>query len=114
MLRNERTGDKEGSHKGFGFVEFAAASDAADAVDNMHLNKLAGRVLKVNLARPLKGQQQLGTFRAGALLPLPPIFISLAADQCMHSMGGRSVVGGAFQTAQRRTTGYRSRGMSYV
>eukprot|EP00899_Mesostigma_viride_P016096 jgi/Mesvir1/24488/Mv21843-RA.1 len=41
-------------HRGFGFVEFVEAEDAAAAMDNMHNAELFGRVLKVNLAQPLK------------------------------------------------------------
>eukprot|EP00053_Salpingoeca_punica_P005631 m.55638 g.55638 ORF g.55638 m.55638 type:complete len:346 (-) comp13328_c0_seq1:159-1196(-) len=38
-------------HKGFAFVEFETAADAAAAVDNMNETELFGRTLKVNLAR---------------------------------------------------------------
>lgn len=31
-------------HRGFGFVTFSQNADALDAVDNMHLNELNGRV----------------------------------------------------------------------
>jgi peptidyl-prolyl isomerase E (cyclophilin E) len=41
-------------NKGFGFVEFAEESDAADALENMNNSELYGRVLKVTLARPQK------------------------------------------------------------
>eukprot|EP00041_Stephanoeca_diplocostata_P012811 m.215543 g.215543 ORF g.215543 m.215543 type:complete len:329 (-) comp19101_c0_seq2:389-1375(-) len=41
------------SHRGFAFVEFELAEDAAAAVDNMHESELYGRTLKVNYARPL-------------------------------------------------------------
>lgn len=44
----------DGKHKGFGFVTFASAGDAQDAIDNMDLNELKGKVIRVNLARPLK------------------------------------------------------------
>jgi peptidyl-prolyl isomerase E (cyclophilin E) len=43
-----------GKHRGFGFVQFEAAEDAADAVDNMHGAELYGRALKVNYAQPAK------------------------------------------------------------
>jgi len=39
-------------HRGFGFVTFASSADAHDAIDNMDMNELKGKVLKVNLARP--------------------------------------------------------------
>ncbi|KAF8178243.1 hypothetical protein BJ912DRAFT_1056448 [Pholiota molesta] len=41
-------------HRGFAFVTFSSAADAQDAIDNMDMNELQGRVLKVNLARPMK------------------------------------------------------------
>jgi RNA recognition motif-containing protein len=66
-------------HRGFGFIEFAEQSDALDAIDNMHLNELNGRVLKVNLSRPLKGQQQMGTNRAGEISPWSPLIFCLSA-----------------------------------
>ncbi|GAA5983442.1 hypothetical protein JCM11641_007850 [Rhodosporidiobolus odoratus] len=54
--------DKSKKHRGFAFVTFAEAEAALDAIDNMHLNVLPGitnrgRVLKVNKAKPQKGQQ---------------------------------------------------------
>ncbi|KAI5123362.1 hypothetical protein M0805_001783 [Coniferiporia weirii] len=39
-------------HRGFAFVTYTSAGDAQDAIDNMDLNELRGRVLRVNLARP--------------------------------------------------------------
>ena len=47
---------KAGKGRGFGFVEFAEAEDAAEAIDNMHNAELYGRVLNVNSAAPLKGK----------------------------------------------------------
>ena len=44
----------EEKHKGYGFVTFASPADAQDAIDNMDLNELHGKVLRVNLARPSK------------------------------------------------------------
>ena len=44
----------EPRHRGFGFVTYTSAGDAQDAIDNMDLNELRGRVLRVNLARPQK------------------------------------------------------------
>ncbi|GBC05458.1 hypothetical protein RclHR1_06230018 [Rhizophagus clarus] len=41
-------------HRGFGFVEFEEASDAQAAIDNMNLSELYGKVIKVNLARPIR------------------------------------------------------------
>ncbi|CAI2176936.1 16441_t:CDS:2 [Funneliformis geosporum] len=41
-------------HRGFGFVEFEEACDAQAAIDNMNLSELYGKVVKVNLARPIR------------------------------------------------------------
>ena len=41
-------------HRGFAFVTYTAPGDAQDAIDNMDMNELRGRVLRVNLARPQK------------------------------------------------------------
>ena len=59
--------DKEGKHRGFAFVTYGSSADAQDAIDNMDLNEILGRVIKVNLARPMKGPVQLGGNRAGGL-----------------------------------------------
>jgi peptidyl-prolyl isomerase E (cyclophilin E) len=48
-------------------VTFASSADAQDAIDNMDLNEMGGKVLKVNLARPMKGQLQAGGNRASEL-----------------------------------------------
>lgn len=53
-------------HRGFAFVTYSSSGDAQDAIDNMDLNELRGRVLKVNLARPMKGPSQMSGNRAGA------------------------------------------------
>ncbi|KAM3580814.1 Peptidyl-prolyl cis-trans isomerase cyp10 [Umbelopsis sp. WA50703] len=39
-------------HRGFGFVEFEEKEDCLEAIDNMHLSELNGRVIKVNIAKP--------------------------------------------------------------
>ena len=58
-----------GKHRGFAFITFTSSADAQDAIDNMDLNELQGKVVKVNLARPMKGPiQPLGN-RAGGCLP---------------------------------------------
>ena len=44
--------NESGKHKGFGFVVFSDAEDAADAIDNLHNAELHGRVLTVNIAKP--------------------------------------------------------------
>ncbi|KAF9783873.1 RNA-binding domain-containing protein [Thelephora terrestris] len=45
-------------HRGFAFVTFGSPEDAQDAIDNMDLNELQGKVLKVNLARHTKAPIQ--------------------------------------------------------
>ena len=48
-------------NRGFGFVDFEEREDAAAALDNMNNSELYGRVLKVNIAKPVKnklGSQQ--------------------------------------------------------
>ena len=42
------------SHRGFAFIEYDDPRDAKEAVDNMNLSELYGRVLKVKLAKPMK------------------------------------------------------------
>lgn len=56
-------------HRGFAFVSYSSIASALDAVDNMHRNVLpgpgnAGRVLKVNIAKPPKGITTGGSNRA--------------------------------------------------
>ncbi|GIY71038.1 peptidyl-prolyl cis-trans isomerase E [Caerostris extrusa] len=41
-------------HRGFAFVEFEAADEAAAAIDNMNDSELFGRAIRVNLAKPMK------------------------------------------------------------
>ncbi|KAL9715175.1 hypothetical protein Ac2012v2_001836 [Leucoagaricus gongylophorus] len=48
----------EPKHRGYAFVTFSSPADAQDAIDNMDMNELKGKVLKVNLARPMKGPVQ--------------------------------------------------------
>jgi len=61
---NPREPEAATKHRGFAFVTFSSAEDAQDAIDNMDLNELSGRVLKVSLARPMKTPAQLGGNRA--------------------------------------------------
>ena len=56
----------EPKHRGFAFITFGSSADAQDAIDNMDMNELKGRVLKVNLARPMKGALQPNGNRASA------------------------------------------------
>ncbi|KAI4524339.1 RNA-binding domain-containing protein, partial [Schizophyllum commune Loenen D] len=48
----------ENKHRGFAFVTFTSSADAQDAIDNMDLNELQGKVIKVNLAKPQKAPVQ--------------------------------------------------------
>lgn len=41
-------------HRGFAFVEFESALDAADAIDNMNEAEIYGRTIRVNIAKPSK------------------------------------------------------------
>ncbi|KAK2178542.1 hypothetical protein NP493_539g02052 [Ridgeia piscesae] len=41
-------------HRGFAFVEFELAEDAAAAIDNMNDSELFGKTVRVNLAKPMK------------------------------------------------------------
>ncbi|KAH9996804.1 hypothetical protein BJV77DRAFT_941887 [Russula vinacea] len=45
----------ENRHRGYAFVTYSSAGDAQDAIDNMDMNELRGRILKVSIARPMKG-----------------------------------------------------------
>jgi peptidyl-prolyl isomerase E (cyclophilin E) len=52
----------KGTHKGFAFVEYQDADDAAEAIYNMDGAELFGRVLNVNLAQ--NNQVNLGSNKA--------------------------------------------------
>lgn len=41
-------------HKGFAFIEFETAEDAAAAIDNMNDSEIYGKTIRVNLAKPIK------------------------------------------------------------
>jgi RNA recognition motif-containing protein len=45
-------------HRGFGYVEFEAAEDAKEAIDNMDQSELFGRTIKVAPAKPMKDQNE--------------------------------------------------------
>jgi len=47
-------------HRGFGFVEFEDAHDAAAAIDNMNDSELFGRTVRVNVARPIRIKEGWG------------------------------------------------------
>uniref|UniRef100_A0A671M6S5 Peptidyl-prolyl cis-trans isomerase E n=1 Tax=Sinocyclocheilus anshuiensis TaxID=1608454 RepID=A0A671M6S5_9TELE len=41
-------------HRGFAFIEFELAEDAAAAIDNMNESELFGRTIRVNIAKPMR------------------------------------------------------------
>ncbi|KAI8924998.1 cyclophilin-like domain-containing protein [Entophlyctis helioformis] len=49
------------AHKGFGFVDYELPEDARAAMDNMHMAELAGKVIKVTMARATRGKPELQT-----------------------------------------------------
>ena len=61
----------EEKHKGYGFVTFSSSADAQDAIDNMDLNELRGKVIRVNLARPTRIPEQGMGNRASRPLSYP-------------------------------------------
>eukprot|EP01047_Picozoa_sp_COSAG01_P051530 COSAG01_NODE_5328_length_4331_cov_68.471881_2_plen_115_part_00 len=44
-------------HRGFCFVTFANEEDAGEALFNMNNSELLGRVLKVNIAKPMSAKE---------------------------------------------------------
>ncbi|CCA72804.1 hypothetical protein PIIN_06740 [Serendipita indica DSM 11827] len=48
----------DGKHRGFAFVTFGTPADAQDAIDNMDMNELRGKVLKVSMAKPQRAPVQ--------------------------------------------------------
>lgn len=44
-------------HRGFAFLEFELAEDAAAAIDNMNESELCGRTIRVNIAKPMKNRE---------------------------------------------------------
>ena len=50
--------NKTGKHRGFAFVEFELEADARECVDNLHGAELAGRTLRVTVARPQRAKGQ--------------------------------------------------------
>jgi len=53
-----------GRSRGFAFVEFATAEEAAKAVELFHNKEFQGRSLTVNVARPREERGQRGDARA--------------------------------------------------
>jgi len=50
----KNTNQSQAKNRGFAFVTYESAGDAQDAIDNMDLNELKTRVIRVSLARPQK------------------------------------------------------------
>ena len=51
--------DREtGRPRGFGFVEMPNDGEARDAIDGLNLQRIAGRAVNVNEARPKRDRQQ--------------------------------------------------------
>jgi peptidyl-prolyl isomerase E (cyclophilin E) len=61
----------EPKHRGFAFITYGSSADAQDAIDNMDLNELLGRVIKAILARPSKGPVQPNNRASGSIRPVP-------------------------------------------
>lgn len=60
FLQNRKS--SQDPHRGFGYIEFALAEDALEAIDNMDQSELYGRVIKVNQAKPQKAAgEKLGS-----------------------------------------------------
>jgi RNA recognition motif-containing protein len=57
-----------GKSRGFAFVEFATAEEAAKAVEQFHSKEFQGRTLTVNVARPReeRAPRWSGSARAGS------------------------------------------------
>lgn len=43
-------------HRGFGYIEFEHGEDAREALDNMDQSEIAGRVIRVNVAKERKAE----------------------------------------------------------
>ena len=54
-----------GRSKGFGFVEFSTAEEAQKAIEMFHDKDFGGRVLSVNVAKPLEDRPKRDFNRGG-------------------------------------------------
>ena len=91
------TSPLEPKHRGFAFVTYASPADAQDAIDNMDLNELRGRVIKVNIARPIKAAIQPGAGNRASMY-----FISQRLPLNSHHLHSLGV--GRLVTAVCKTT----------
>ncbi|KAL4452269.1 hypothetical protein ABPG75_007931 [Micractinium tetrahymenae] len=79
-----RKGGKDGAHRGFGFVQFAVAEDAARAAAELHGAELAGRKLKVEGAvkrAPLEERKKRKQDAAAAPAQQPPAAAAAAGAE---------------------------------
>jgi RNA recognition motif-containing protein len=74
-------------HRGYAFVTYSSAGDAQDAIDNMDMNELRGRILKVSIARPTKGVTPATGNRASK----PCSFVCGAFANVLFSLGIRGM-----------------------
>lgn len=91
LVQDTHPSTTEAKHRGFALVTYGSAADAQDAIDNMDLNELQGRVIKVNLARPMKGlMQQPGGNRASAFCHWKDAFFRVVLTG-IYSLGERGM-----------------------
>ena len=62
-------------HRGFGYVEFESADDAAEAIDNMDQSELFGRVLNVKVAKEKKTSESEGLGSKTAIWEQVSLFV---------------------------------------
>lgn len=85
-------------HRGFAFIEFESAEDAADAIDNMNESEIFGKTIRVNIAKPIK-------LKEGSARPV------WADDSWLQQHAGTTLSGQNFgvtasnQTEQQEETG---------
>lgn len=61
LPENDKPNSTE-THRGFAYVEFADAEDAAEAIDNMDQSEFFGRIIHVSAAKvPKSAEEGLGS-----------------------------------------------------
>jgi peptidyl-prolyl isomerase E (cyclophilin E) len=84
-------------------VTYSSPIDAQDAIDNMDLNELRGRVLKVNQAKPMKGLQPPDGNRASTYyfykLSRPPLSPSNSLGIRRMAATAREAIGTKWRSA---------------